>query len=82
VIFRGKFRGICGKNDFSKLFPRKNAIFPNFFFWGGGIFRGIFPGKMYKKNRPQGKNFRSIFREKMHEKLILGGHFGKLYFIK
>jgi hypothetical protein len=37
---------------------------------------------MYKKNRPQGKNFRSISREKMHEKLILGGHFGKLYFIK
>jgi hypothetical protein len=27
VTFRGKFRGICWKNDFSKIFPRKIPIF-------------------------------------------------------
>jgi hypothetical protein len=33
ITFRGKFRGICLKNDFSKLFPRKIQFFPNNF-WG------------------------------------------------
>jgi hypothetical protein len=41
VIFRGKFRGISWKNDFSKLFPRKIPIFPNIF-WGKN-FRRNFP---------------------------------------
>jgi hypothetical protein len=34
------------KNDFSKLFPRKIAIFPN-------IFRGIFPVKNVRKIGPR-----------------------------
>jgi hypothetical protein len=36
-----------GKNDFSKLFPRKIPIFPYIF--GGKFFRGIFPGKNVRK---------------------------------
>jgi hypothetical protein len=50
VIFRGKFRGICCGNDFSKLFPRKILIVPDIF-WGK-IFRGIFPGKNVQKIIP------------------------------
>jgi hypothetical protein len=50
VIFRGKFRGISWKNDFSKLFPRKIQFFSQHF-WGK-IFRGIFPGKNVQKIGP------------------------------
>jgi hypothetical protein len=42
--FRGKFRGISWKNDFSKLFSAENSIFPNIF---GGKFS---TGKMYEKS--------------------------------
>jgi hypothetical protein len=44
-----------GKNDFSKLFPRKIQFFLNIF-WGKifrGIFPKIFPGKKCTKNWPQ-----------------------------
>jgi hypothetical protein len=50
VIFRGEFRGIFWKNNFSKHFPRKIPFFPNIF-WEK-IFRAIFPGKMYEKSAP------------------------------
>jgi hypothetical protein len=60
IIFRGKFRGISWKNDFSKLFPRKIPFFPNIF-WGkfsAEFSPEIFPGKQYTKHRPQiGRNF-------------------------
>jgi hypothetical protein len=47
VTFRGKFRGICRKNDFLKLFLRKIPIFSNIF---GGKFSAEFsPEKMYEK---------------------------------
>jgi hypothetical protein len=52
MIFRGKFRGICRKNDFSKHFPsaENSNFFQQCFFFGGGIFRGIFPGIFPGKN--------------------------------
>jgi hypothetical protein len=54
IFFRGKFRGISWKNDFSKLFPRKIPFFPNIF---GGKFSAEFspkfsPEKMYEKSTP------------------------------
>jgi hypothetical protein len=48
ITFRGKFRGISWKNDFSKLFSRGKFHFSPTFFWGKifhGIFPKIFPGK-------------------------------------
>jgi hypothetical protein len=55
INFRGKFRGISWKNDFSKLFPRKIQFFSQHF-WGKifrEIFRGIFPGKNVRKIGPR-----------------------------
>jgi hypothetical protein len=50
ITFRGKFRGITWKNDFSKLFPRKIQFFPNIF-WGK--FSAKFSAeKMYEKSSP------------------------------
>jgi hypothetical protein len=53
ITFRGKFRGISWKNDFSKLFPRKIPFFPTFF---GGKFSAEFSLKgspeKSRKNRP------------------------------
>jgi hypothetical protein len=55
VIFRGKFRGISSKNDFSKLlFPQKSPTFPNIL---GRKFSEEFsqkfsPEKMYEKLAP------------------------------
>jgi hypothetical protein len=54
IPFRGKFRGISWKNDFSKLFPWKIQFFPNIF---GGKFSAEFsPEKMFEKSAP-GDNF-------------------------
>jgi hypothetical protein len=54
ITFRGKFRGITRKNDFSKLFSAENSIFPNIL---GGKFSAKFsaefsPEKMYGKSAP------------------------------
>jgi hypothetical protein len=54
ITFRGKFRGISWKNDFSKFFSAENSIFSQHF-WGKifrGKFRGIFPGKNVRKIGP------------------------------
>jgi hypothetical protein len=52
ITFRGKFRGISWKNNFSKLFPRKIQLFPNIF---GGKFSAEFSLKIFT-----GKNVRKI----------------------
>jgi hypothetical protein len=55
IIFRGKFRGIFWKNDFSELFFAENSIFfPTFL---EGKFSAEFspkflPEKMYEKSAP------------------------------
>jgi hypothetical protein len=46
ITFRGKFREISWKKDFSKVFPRKIPFFPNIF---GGKFSAEFSPKFSRE---------------------------------